>query len=96
MFLIESHSLASLGPCIFVRLAQSAQGVEYTNCIFAEGYNSRNKCPDYDIKPSHGETLALKIWRMLNTPSMPLLQGPLWPGVVAPDRVLSMGQKEVW
>ena len=36
----------------------------------------------------------LEIWRMLSTPSLPLLSGSLWPGVVAPDRVLSMGQKE--
>ena len=26
--------------------------------------------------------------------SLPLLPGPLWPGVVVPDRVLSMGQIE--
>ena len=25
-------------------------------------------------------------------PSLPALPGPLWPGVVAPDRVLSMDQ----
>ena len=31
---------------------------------------------------------------MQSTPSLPLLPGPLWPGVVAPDRVLSMRQKE--
>ena len=26
-----------------------------------------------------------------STPSLPSLPGPLWPGVVAPDRALSMG-----
>ena len=31
---------------------------------------------------------------MWGTPSLPLLPGPLYPGVVAPDRVLSMGQIE--
>ena len=31
---------------------------------------------------------------MQSTPSLPSLLGPLWPGVVAPDRVLSMGQIE--
>ena len=25
------------------------------------------------------------------TPSLPSLSGPLWPGIIAPDRVLSMG-----
>ena len=36
----------------------------------------------------------LEIWGMWSTPSLPLLPGPLWPGVVVPDRVLSMGQIE--
>ena len=29
---------------------------------------------------------------MQDTPSLPLLPGPHWPGVVATDSVLSMGQ----
>ena len=37
----------------------------------------------------------LELWGMRCTPSLPLLPGPLWPGVVAPDRVLSMGQIEL-
>ena len=32
---------------------------------------------------------------MQSTHSFPSLPGPLWPGVVAPDRVLSMGQLEL-
>ena len=32
---------------------------------------------------------------MPSTLSLPSLPGPLWPGVVAPDRVLSMGQIEL-
>ena len=31
---------------------------------------------------------------MRGTPLLPSLSGPLWPGVVTPDRVLSMGQIE--
>ena len=31
---------------------------------------------------------------MWSTPSLPSLPGSLWPGVVAPGRVLSTGQKE--
>ena len=31
---------------------------------------------------------------MWNTPSLPLLPVPLWPRVVAPDRVLSVGHIE--
>ena len=32
---------------------------------------------------------------MLSTPSLPSFSGPLWLGVVAPDRVLSMVQIEI-
>ena len=34
----------------------------------------------------------LELWGMWSTPSLPSLPGPLWPGVVAPDGVLSMCQ----
>ena len=37
----------------------------------------------------------LELWRMQSTPSLPSLPGPLWPGVVVPDRVKSMGQIEL-
>ena len=38
----------------------------------------------------------LELWRMLGTPSLPLLSGLLWSGVVASDGVLSMGQIELF
>ena len=45
----------------------------------------------YDTKQSNGEVpVMLELWRMWSIPSLPLLPGPLWPGVVAPDRALSM------
>ena len=34
----------------------------------------------------------LELWRMQSTPSLPSLPGPLWSGMIAPDRVLFMGQ----
>ena len=37
----------------------------------------------------------LELLGMWDTLSLPLLPGPLWPGVVVPDRVLSMGQIEL-
>ena len=37
----------------------------------------------------------LELWGMRNTPSLPSLAVPLWPRVVAPDRVLSVGQIEL-
>ena len=50
-----------------------------------------HKCPGYDTKQSDGEIpVMLELWGMWSTPSLPLLPGPLWPGVVAPDRALFM------
>ena len=41
----------------------------------------------YDTKQSDGEVPAmLELWGMQSTPSLPSLPGPLWPGVVAPDK----------
>ncbi len=55
-----------------------------------------NEGPRYDTKQSDGEVpVMLDIWGMQSTPSLPLLPDPLWPGMVAPDRTLSMGQIEL-
>ena len=41
----------------------------------------------YDTKQSDGEVPAiLELWGMRSTLSLPSLPGPLWPGVVAPDK----------
>ena len=38
----------------------------------------------------------LELWGMqITTSSLPSLPVPLWPGVVAPDRELSIGKKEL-
>ena len=34
----------------------------------------------------------MELWGMWSTPPLSSLPGPLWPGVVAPDRVLYIGQ----
>ena len=39
--------------------------------------------------------VMLELWGMWNTLWLPSLPGPLWPRVVAPDRVLSMDQIEL-
>ena len=50
----------------------------------------------YDTKQSDGEVPAvLELWGLRSTPSLPSLPGPLWPGVVPPDRALSMGYIEL-
>ena len=56
-----------------------------------------HKCPWYDTKQSDAEaTVMLPLWGMQTTPPLPLFPGPLWPGEVAPDRVLSTGQIELF
>ena len=40
---------------------------------------------------SDGEVPVREVWGMWNTPSSPLLPGPLWSGVVVLVRVPSMG-----
>ena len=55
-----------------------------------------NECPGYNTKPFDGEVRTmLELWGMWITSSLPLLPGPLWHGMVAPDRVLSMDQIEL-
>ena len=55
------------------------------------------RLPGYDIEQSDSEALVMfELSGMWSTLSLPLLPGPLWPGVVAPDRVLAMGQIELF
>ena len=80
----------------FKTLAQSAGAVEYTDYFSAEGCESPHECPVYDIKQSDGEVpVMLELSGMQSTPSLASLPGTLWPGVVAPDGVLAMGQIEL-
>ena len=74
-------------------IAQSTGAVEYTDCTFAEGEDPPpNECPRYDTKQSDGEApVMLELWRMESTLLLPSLPGSLWPRVIVPDRVLSMG-----
>ena len=54
------------------------------------------ECPGYDTKQSDGEDVVmLELCGMQSTRLFPSLQGPLWFGVVASDRVLSMSQIEL-
>ena len=60
------------------------------------GVRLSNEYPGYDIKPSEGEAPALEIRGMRNTSSLPSPPDPLWPVVLAPDRIQSMGQIELF
>ena len=54
------------------------------------------KCPEFETKQSDSEVLVmLELWGMWSTPSLPSLPGLLRPGIVALDKVLSMGQIEL-
>ena len=50
---------------------------------------------DMTLKSGGEAPVMLEIWGMWGTSLLPSLLGPLWLGVVAPDRVLSMGQIEL-
>ena len=51
-----------------------------------------NECTGYDTKQSDGEaSVLLELWGMQSTLSLQSLLVLLWPGVIAPDRGLSMG-----
>ena len=77
-------------------VTQSVGAVEYTNCFSADGLELHNESPGYDTKKYNGEvSVILELWGMLSIPLLPLLSGPIWPGVVAPDRFLSVCQIEL-
>ena len=60
--------------------------------LYGEVRPPPNECPEYDTKYFDGEVpVMLRPWGKWSTPSLPLFPGPLWLGVVAPDRALSMG-----
>ena len=81
---------------LYALFAQSAEAVECTNCISAEGWDSPNKCSGYDTKQCDDEVPVMQeLWGMQSTSSLPLLPDSLCFRVVAPDRVLSMDQIEL-
>ena len=77
-------------------IAQSAGVVEYNDSFSAEEQDSTNKCPGYDTQQSNSEVpIMWELCGMRSTLSLPLLLGLLWSRMVAPHRVLSMGQIEL-
>ena len=55
-----------------------------------------NECPNNDTKQYDSVvSVMLELWGMQSITSLPLLQGQFRPGVVATDRVLSMGEIEL-
>ena len=55
-----------------------------------------SECPVYVTKQFDGYVPVMQdLWGMRSTPPLPSLPGPFCPGVVAPDRALSLGQIEL-
>ena len=54
-----------------------------------------NKCPGYDNKHSDCEAPVLEPWVIWSASSLLLFPGSLWSEMVAPDRVLFIGQIEL-
>ena len=81
---------------ILIKLINVGWGCRIHRLHLYRKINSPNESPGYDTKQSDAEVpVMLEFWGMQRIPSLPLLPGPLWPRVVAPDRVLSMGQIEL-
>ena len=88
------HTLVVFAPSF---LPQPTWAEEYTDFISAEGLDSPTSVLIHDSKPSDGEASAtLELWGIQSSPLSPSLPGRLWPIVVAPDRVLSISQTELF
>ena len=65
----------------------------------SRGVRHPKECPGNNTKQSDGvlriPMTEVPVMGIRSTPSLPSLTGLLWPGVVAADRVLSMGQIEL-
>ena len=75
-----------------IAFLQSSGVLKYTNCFSAEGLYSPNECPGHETKQFDSKSpVILELWRRWSATYLLSRPGPPWPGVVAPDRVLSMG-----
>ena len=82
---IRSRLLRNLNPTLYCPVGW---GCRIHRLLLCRGVRPPpHECPGYDTKQSDGEVPAmLELWGMRSTPSLPSLPGPLWPGVVAPDK----------
>ena len=81
-----------------IHLAQLIRAVKIRRLHLCTGIRTppRNEYPIYDARHTNGEVpVMLELWGIRSSPSLPSLSGPLRPAVVAPNRVLSMGQIEL-
>ena len=89
----STHPQSRLSPDIFERMHLLFTQVHF---LFDNSTGSEVSMLQYDTKQSDDEVLGmLESWGMHSTLSLSLLPGPFWPGMVVPERVLSMGWIEL-
>ena len=77
-------------------LALSPVVAEYNEFIAAKVEDALNECLAYDTKESDVEApVMLELCGVRGTSLLPSLLGPIWSGVVAADKVLSMDKKKL-
>ena len=84
-----------------MKMVQSSGDAEDTkqsdgesDCLVSKpGHSLEASYPSAEMQSVY--SVMLELWGMRSTTSLPLIPGPLWPGVLAPDRVLSMGDIEL-
>ena len=83
--------------CITLLAQPANKVIEIIGRIMKRRKNTlHNECPRYDTKQSDDEVPVMQeLWGMRSSPLLPSLDGAFWLGMVAPDRVLSMGQTEL-
>ena len=79
----RTPSLAiSLSLSLYIYIFLKSEDVNFAQSVgtasLQRGMILPNECSGYETKPSDGEVpVMLELWRMWNTPSLPLLPGPL-------------------
>ena len=82
-------------PCLSYCISHAIKSFLYsTNVLIVPFHSSTTLFDCICFKDTTYIKQNLRLWGMWSIPSLPLLSGPHWHRVVAPDRVLSMGQIE--
>ena len=89
----QLRRLRGSGGKFLCRLAQSSGAVNIHWLLLCRGVTSQTCVLDMHIEQYNAKVpVLLELWEMRFTPSLSWLPSPLWSGVVAPDRFLSMGK----
>ena len=81
---------------IYIYTCLDGWGCKIHRQHLCKGGRLPKRVPGYDTKQSDGDaSVMLVLWGMQSTSSLPSVAVPLEPGMVAPDRALSMSQIEL-